>query len=81
MKYPYKCPDHGEQIALHPMGEQPDSIECPTCGKSCKRIFSGGDIQIPALWGRHKAGIREVTGGHSMQDIRYNGELRREHLA
>lgn len=35
---------------------------------------------MPARWGMDKAGIREVTGGPSMNDIKYDGALRRRFL-
>lgn len=81
-KYDYGCEEHGKFEELHAIGEAPDTSECPSCGKICKRVFSPQDALLitPARWGQDKAGIREVTGGYSMNDIKNDGALRRRFL-
>ena len=80
--YVFSCDTHGEFDAKRRMADRDEPAECPTCGNDCQRVFctSGEPHIIPARWHVQKAGIREVTGGHSMNDVRHNPELRARFL-
>jgi len=79
--YVFGCEKCGEFDARRRMADRGEPAECPTCGKICQRVFCGpGVILIPPRLHYKKGGVRDVTGGHSMNDIRHNAELRRDWL-
>ena len=82
-RFDYRCASCAEvHEENHAIGSAPTESACPSCGNLCQRVFSPRSDQLitPARWGVDKAGIREVTGGHSMNDIRHDGELRRRYI-
>lgn len=79
--YTYRCDEHGRFDARARMAERDEGASCPSCGSICQRVFCGqADFIIPARLHYAKAGIREVTGGHSMNDIRHDAALREKYL-
>jgi putative FmdB family regulatory protein len=48
MRYPFKCPEHGEVEVVCSMNDVQTEMPCPECGKMCTRIYTsfmfGGDL-------------------------------------
>lgn len=82
-KYDYKCEDCGKVVEkTRRMAERTDKAVCVGCGGLVEIVFSTQcELITPARWQYDKVrNVREVTGGHSMNDIKYNAELRKKML-
>ena len=57
--YEYLCPDSTRFEATHPIGDAPDTLPCPSCGRPSRRVFSA-----PHLSRTGSAAFRLIDSTH-----------------
>jgi len=54
--YTYTCPNHGEFDRIYTVSEMPESVPCPTCNSTSKKIITLGH---GGIWRKDTAWIRD----------------------
>lgn len=66
--YAYRCEQCSEQIDQDfPMGEQPETVKCPACGETARRVFEPLPIHYKGFgWSWSMRGVQH--GDPDMDD-------------